>query len=830
MIAVAWQTMRAHLSGLVGTFIALALGVTLLTMMALTLASTVGAGDGPTRWYTGADVVVAGANEASVTTGSGEDRETASVRTPEIRPLPADLPARLSTVDATVVVDHAGYAATAGAPGDTAHPWSAAGLHAYTWVAGGPPEARTDIVLSAPTAHRPGDRITVSTARGPMPFTVSGVVRSPAQAALYTVDGVAAELAGGKVSAIALTAKAGGSAAALAERVRAVVGGDGGVRVLVGAGRRGAEPYPDSQQLTETIALLAASCGMAGFVSIFVVAGTFTYAVAARRREFGLLRAAGATPRQVRWTVLVEALLVGTFAAGVGAAAGAALAPRFARWLVDSGFAPPTFTAHFIFWPVAAAFGSGLLVALTGVYLAARRAGLVRPIEALREAALDRRAMTPARWLVGLGAIAATLPILAVFPDAGSDNTVALAIVAAMFLITACAMFAPLFVPPLVWLLAAPFGALLGPIGVLAGHGARTAVRRTAATAAPILVTVGIAGSTMAAFATLATATDSAARERIAAEATVVPTAAEGIADSTVAALRTVPGVGAAVPVTETPVYVRESDEPKDWTGRYVHGPDLAAVFDLPVVAGSLADLTGTDTAAVPSGTWRLGETAELWLGDSTPVRLRVVAVLPEQLDLDETVLLPWALRDAHTRSLADAVYVRLAPGADPGPVAAVAAAGGGALIRTAQYLSAASARRDRTNRLGTIAVIGMALLYTGIAIANTLVMATRDRARELALLRLGGTTPGQVIRLIGVEAVLVTGVGALLATVVTAVTVLATRNGLSGAAPSVEVDAPWGQLGAIVLGCLVTALLASTIPAAFLLRHRPAGLVAARE
>jgi putative ABC transport system permease protein len=829
MTAVAWQTIRARIGGMVGTFVALALGVGLLAMMALTLASTIGAGGGPPSWYTRPDVVVAGANEATVVTGRGEDREVASVRTPTSRPLPADLPARLSTVDAIVVVDHAGFAVAAGAPGDTVHPWSTADLHAYSWVAGGARAAATDIVLTAPTAHRPGDRITVLTARGARPFTVSGVLDTDALPALYTVDGVAADLAGGRIAAIAVTAKPGGPQGRdLAARVRAVGGDD--VRVLTGKARRGAEPYPDSERLTVAIALLSASCGMAGFVSIFVVAGTFAYAVAARRREFGLLRAAGATPRQVRRLVLGESLVVGLLAAGVGSALGMAAAPRFARWLVDTGFAPETFTAHLILWPVAAAFGAGLLVALTGAWLAARRAGLVRPVEALREAAVDRRAMTPTRWIVGIGAVITTVPLLAAFAGVDSDSAVALAINAAMFLIIALAMFAPLLIPPLVSVLTAPIARLLGPVGTLATHGARTAVRRTAATAAPILVTVGIAGSTLAGFATLASATDSSARSRILADAAVVPGDAPGVADTAVAALRAVPGVTAAVPVTETPVWVRDDGEPTDWHGRYVSGPDVAAVLSLPVLAGSLADLTGTGTVAVPAGRWDVGDTVALWLGDSTPVRLRVVAVLAEQIDLTETVLLPWALRDAHALPLASTVYLRFDRGTPAAALTEAAASGGGTLVRTADYLSVAAADRDRTNRFGTIAVLGMALLYTGIAIANTLVMATRDRARELATLRLTGTTPGQVLRMVAVEAVLVTAVGAFLAAIVTGVTVVASYRGLASVAPAVELAVPWRQLGAIVACCLVTAVVSSVLPAALLVRRRAADLAGARE
>ena len=103
------------------------------------------------------------------------------------------------------------------------------------------------------------------------------------------------------------------------------------------------------------------------------------------------------------------------------------------------------------------------------------------------------------------------------------------------------------------------------------------------------------------------------------------------------------------VPVTDTTVYVRSSGDPEDWAGQYVSGPGLARVLSLPVVAGSLADLTGTGTVAVPAGSWRLGQTASMWLGDSTPVRLRVVAVLADQIDLEQTVLLPSALRAGHT-------------------------------------------------------------------------------------------------------------------------------------------------------------------------------------
>jgi putative ABC transport system permease protein len=357
------------------------------------------------------------------------------------------------------------------------------------------------------------------------------------------------------------------------------------------------------------------------------------------------------------------------------------------------------------------------------------------------------------------------------------------------------------------------------------------AVRHTAATAAPVLVTVGIAGSLMAGTATLIATQQAAARTRISAPVMITPgPGAAGLADATVTAVRAAPGVTAAVPVTNTTVYVRSAGDPDEWTGQYA-GPGLAGVAHLPVAAGRLADLTGTGTVAVPAGTWRLGQTASLWLGDSGPVRLRVVAVLADQIDTEQTVLLPWALRDAHTATpLASAIYLRLAPGAGLAAVRRAAAAGGGTVSSTASYLSASDAQNNRDNNLALIAVLGLALVYTGIAIANTLVMATASRNRELATLRLSGAAPGQVLRMIGVEALLVSGIGTLLAAGVTAVTVIGLRHGLAPLAPSVRVVVPWLPLGGIALACLVVALLASVIPASLALRRPPLELAGGYE
>lgn len=138
MTALAWRSARWHAASLAGAFVALAVGAALLSALILTLASAAGAAASP-AWFTIPDVVVAGTDTVSVTSGSGEDRQTSTEATGQARAVPNGLARQLSRLGAATVIDYAGYAYLAGAPGTTVHPWSAAALHRYGWVVGGPP-------------------------------------------------------------------------------------------------------------------------------------------------------------------------------------------------------------------------------------------------------------------------------------------------------------------------------------------------------------------------------------------------------------------------------------------------------------------------------------------------------------------------------------------------------------------------------------------------------------------------------------------------------------------------------------------------------------------
>ncbi len=142
---------------------------------------------------------------------------------------------------------------------------------------------------------------------------------------------------------------------------------------------------------------------------------------------------------------------------------------------------------------------------------------------ALREAAVDRKPMTLSRWIVGVAALGGSVPLIGIFATAHSADAAGLIMVVAMLLILGCAMLAPVLIPPLVWLLTAPLAAAPGAAGMLARHSAVTAVRRTASTVAPVLLTVGFAGAMLAALDTLTGTEESSAASRIIGPAMVTP-------------------------------------------------------------------------------------------------------------------------------------------------------------------------------------------------------------------------------------------------------------------------------------------------------------------
>jgi putative ABC transport system permease protein len=367
---------------------------------------------------------------------------------------------------------------------------------------------------------------------------------------------------------------------------------------------------------------------------------------------------------------------------------------------------------------------------------------------------------------------------------------------------------------------------------MLVRENASAGVRRTAAVAAPVLVTVALAGSLLGATATLDEARASETRERTAAAFVVTSPAGSGFDARTLGRLRAVPGAEVS-PTASSAVYVLEEGVALVTSqARAAEPRALAATTRLPLAAGRVADLD--DGSIIVNEEWErhtVGDRVRVWLGDGTRRTLRIAAVMTTGTGGNGVYVTPANAPGAAV----DRVDVALADGAGSGAVAAglreaVRAAGGEVFTRD-EWLAATHPGTNRTTRLGLLLVLGIALLYTGISLVNTMVMATSDRVRDLAVLRLAGATRGQVLRLVGAEALTVVAVGGLLGLLVAGL-------GLSGmwaaldllSVPGAAPVLPWTALGGVVAACAVLAVVSAVVPAAHALRGRAVESAGVRE
>ncbi|MFI8915223.1 FtsX-like permease family protein [Streptomyces sp. NPDC053513] len=650
------------------------------------------------------------------------------------------------------------------------------------------PERPPQRFASSPVVVQGQDRLTLDVRRGPRTVPVELRLDRPQPVDSRVLRELRARwtvTAAGGPDAVGVDAPA--------AEVRTLVGDR--ARVLTGTERAQADPDPDrdARALVGLNALLGTSGGVTAFVSVFVVASTFAFAVALRRREFGLLRTAGATPGQIRRLLLAEAAALGVLASAAGCALGTLGAPLLARALVDGGLAPAWFTIGGASWPFHTAFWTGVTVALAGAVAASRRAGKVGPTAALREADVDADALPLGRAVLGTGLLLAGLGLLvwtcATEPSALLKRKTYTTL--PMLLITGVALLSPLLVRPAARLLRSR-----GAVGTLVRENSAAAVRRTAAVAAPVLVTVALAGTLFGSATGVTRAKEAESREQTAAQYVV-----RGEELRPVAA----PPGAVVSPTGATSVFVRDGAEAVvKYGARAVADPAaFAELARLPVVAGDLRDLD--DRSIVVNEEFerhRVGETVEVWRADgSGPVRLRVAAVLA--LGTGDNG--PYVTRANAPGSALDRIDAR---GGGAATVRALEASGG----------TVPSEHRpdggNPQNRLGMILVLGIALVYTVIGLANTLLMATSVRGGELASLRLAGATRAQVLRVVTGEAALAVAIGTVLGLMVTGVVLGALGAGLAALSAPVVLVPPWTVIGAAAGVCATVAVASAGLPA----------------
>lgn len=575
----------------------------------------------------------------------------------------------------------------------------------------------------------------------------------------------------------------------------------------------------ERDQLEGLVAMFGMIATISVFMAVFVVGSTFSFVVAGRQREFGLLRLVGATPRQVRRLLLGESVVVAAAAATVGCLVGTVSAPAVLRLVREIGITTLDLQAPspWIAWVVAAPTGAA--VALLGAWRSSRRAARISPSAALREAAIERTRPSIVQFVVAtlcFGGLVATIVT-------AGDQPELLSMLAAILLpevvVIGLMCIGPAVIPRLAALLARPF---IGwdVAARMARDEVRAAARATAAVAAPVLAISAIAGSLLL---TVSLSLDwTTAQNRARLHAPLVVEAGSPAAVASIPADQTV----ATADVRRQATLVHDEDGSPGEPDR-VEIVDLAtasAARGLAAMRGTLDDFHGR--AAAVTATWvadggvDLGGTLPVWI-DGERVPLRVVAVLPDAPALYTEVLVPAELLPPASIQATGTVFV--VPRAD-------AAATGESLRRTlagtdsrivdsGDWVDAIAERTRQSNNFGLVFLLGPAGLYAAIAMVNATLIGASQRRRQRDLIQLLGASPDQVRRAAIWQAALVCGAGLLLGGGTTALLGWLVRRAVTAdlAGIAAPITIPWLPL----LGIGVTCLLLTGAAAAAGIRTR---------
>lgn len=757
MFKLALRTLRLRKGGFLATFVAVFFGALIVSACGGLMETGIRS-ETPVQRLAAAPIVVGGQQTLRLpkddpATLDPEDKHKFENATlPERVRLDAALADRLRAVPGvTRVVGEVSFPAQIGAASALGHAWDSAVLTPYA-LSGRPPKPG-EVVVDAGLGIAVGATLPVAAHGSVGQYRVSGVAEAPRamrDSALFFAPSDAWRLSGhpGRFDTIGVF---GGDVAAVTTAV-----GDAGV-VTTGAGR-GALEFPEVGKSGEDLIVLAAvSGGLSAMVMVFVVAGTLTLSTQQRQRELALLRAIGTTPRQLRRMVLGEALVVGLLAVGVAVVLGPVLGQWLFGRLAANHVVPDVLRFEQGWLPATVAAGASLLAVVAASFVAGRRASHVRPTEALAEAAVERRWLTPIRLITAIlcfaGGTALAIVTVAVMTGPVAASTAGPAVMLWAF---GLAAISPGVTKVMATLLRWPVHLVSGVTGRVALRNTRVGAIRTAGAVTPIMLAVGIATANIYLQTTQEAVSNQAYTEDLRADAVVAGPG--GLDPSVLGRVAAVPGVaGASEYVTSTVFVEKPFDSIQDDDG----WPALG-----------VSELTG-NTIAVPEKLGRhVGDTLSLRLGDGTPVDVRVAAVVSQRPGFERLVLPAGLLAPHTTIGLAPQLLVRAAPGVDTATLTSrlrEATAGLPVQIGDRDVLIAAHAKGNEIGAWVNYLLVGMIIAYTVISVVNTLVMATSKRRREFGLQRLGGFTRGQVLRMAGVEGGLIATIAVLLGTLVAA-------------------------------------------------------------
>jgi putative ABC transport system permease protein len=543
--------------------------------------------------------------------------------------------------------------------------------------------------------------------------------------------------------------------------------------------------------------MLLAFAGISLFVGVFIIANTFTMLVAQRTRELALLRAIGASRKQVTRSVLVEAVLIGAVASVAGLLVGIGIGAGL-QSLIGSIGNGDTPTGPLIVSPTAvlAALVTGVVVTVLSALLPARRAARIAPVAAMSSA--DQPATQKSlvvRNSIG-GVITAGGLALVIGASQGTGGNWGLAGGAAAALI-GIFILTPLLSRPLIALVGPLLARVFGVSGKLARQNAVRNPRRTAATASALTI-----GLTLVSALTVLGASFNGMLDRMVGDGMKADYAvglSNGLSVSPDIATRVAqaPGVTAASPLTES--HLKIGDGKHSVSG--LNAAQAAQLMSLGVTSGSV-DALGQGKLLITADE---AKTMDLGVGSTVPAvfpdgttSLTVGGIFTDNALL-KPILVDNAVLAAHQVPVnTNVVLVKGAGGESQSLRQALVTAGGD------NPLIEVKTKQDLKNEVSSTITFALNMLYGLLAMSivvavlgviNTMAMSVFERKHEIGMLRAIGLDRRAVKRMVRLESVVISLFGAVLGLALGCFLAWAVNSSLSGTLSELSTVLPWSRL-----------------------------------
>ncbi|MGV9879033.1 ABC transporter permease [Streptomyces sp. NPDC003006] len=639
----------------------------------------------------------------------------------------------------------------------------------YDFTEGAAPKSAGDIALDSRTADRTGYQVGDS-----VRYSTDGPVRTAKVSGIFDTD-EGSVVAGGSLvvfdnrtalkelnktqyDEIDVKAAAGTSEAALERSVEKILPADH--PTMTGGELKSQQDDMIEQQTSSMSQVLLIFAGIALFVGIFIIANTFTMLVAQRTKELALMRAIGASRRQVTRSVLIEAFLVGVIAAATGFALGIGVAVGLESLMNSAGASLPSGPLVIAPATIVVALLIGVVVTMLAAWLPGRRAAKIPPVAAMNSV----HATPTTRGLVVRNTIGSIIVALGAVMLFMKDNYVKSG--GAGVMLVGVIVLTPLLSRPFI-AVAAPLLRPFGVTGKLSRLNSLRNPRRTASTAAALMIGLTLITAMTVVATSMSSAINKMAAGSMKADYSISMANFEPLTPEVREKLDRLPDVEATSPL-------RTTYGETDGTYASIAGVDpktFGKLVGLDFTSGSVAGLKSggalVDTDTAKDEGLKTGDTFPVKFDDDgKTVRLKVAGVY-EGNEMLNGLFAPTSVVDPHLTKVVDKqVLVKMKGGAsDKAEDAIVDALGDNPAITVQDKDAISNAVAGSINMMLNMlyGLLAMAVLIAVLGVINTLAMSVFERKHEIGMLRAIGLDRAKVKQMVRLEAVIISLFGAVL-------------------------------------------------------------------